>query len=105
MNHDSYLLGDGILNRELLRKLSQHRHDVLRGNVRTRVAAERILERIVTNMTLCPRALQVRVRRERGPGVLTEQTIAVVCAGAVVCTRLPEQQTGKLRHQALWGIL
>jgi hypothetical protein len=65
MNGDADLLGHGVLNRDLLCELPEHRDELVCRNVHACVAAKRILERIVSNMTLQPGALQVRICREQ----------------------------------------
>jgi hypothetical protein len=52
MDRNADLLGHGTLHCDLLRKLYEHRDDLLYRNVRARMAAKGVLERIV-----CPRTL------------------------------------------------
>jgi hypothetical protein len=64
MDRNANLLGHGILIRDLLSKLTEHRHEVLCVDVSRRVAAKRILGLILTNITLPPGAGHVGIRRE-----------------------------------------
>jgi hypothetical protein len=93
MNRKANLLCYGAVDRELLRKLSENRNDVL-WIVRGRLAAKSAQQRVVCKIALRQRAVQVRggskrvrpvrIRRER---ILRER----------IC--LPTKAKGKLRAE------